>query len=382
MVVAGSESGTFLDSDSELQFDVRECEALLHTLREYHSRSRVSPSANATQVSTVDDFPGLIVAKNDRIIAAIGVVEEPDRTLSVTLPMFGSLSSKFSQKHALNLMIQRALKVAVERHLRGIHALISVDATDQPTENLSDWFSDAGLPVVARIAGMKCDCAAEIHSDRPPSDSQVTLDPVIPIHVAGDGSRQTDIPRIHLQYIHPEALLQSVEQTRQATDFTFLLAVRSLVQRTLEFSDDLPILCRPPVDDMVNMWKERQAMILLVQIGATPAGLVVLAFQSAAPEPPPSSRITVEYLGVCPAHRRQGLASFLLDHVKRNANSIARVLRQSESTNIRERQTIRVDQVLAFADIKNEAAMRLYTTQGFALQEKFDLLYRKIEHCV
>ena len=442
--------------EPDLQIEVVESSGLLSELRRRFAFAQDQHAAQATEVSlneadpgvlSDDDFAGVLALSSGRVIAALGYAKEPDRTMSVTVPLFGAGFSRPVQRKAFECLVRHIRKKTESLKLRGVHALVPISSSSEAEQRLVGWFADAGLAVVARIGGMLLEVRStteqtEVAADAA-SDAVSGLRSVDSITMADNlatGVRQYRLSgNYDVRLMQPEAILPAtrrmtcsetsssgVEVAREFLLHAESAEVRMMVQQVLKNSDDLPAEYRPEVDDILRMWIARNCMVLVVWpaddcvaagcgknhadvcaedstvLTAKPVAVVSLSLAEAATTNAAEAQssasavlddtaaLAIEYLGVRPDRRRQGIAGLLLDFIRSHASQINDRLRWNQLTGYQQAdqpaepgmqmsRASRCIQLSAFVDIGNFAAVNFYRRKGFTLLRQFDLLFHKTD---
>lgn len=384
--------------EPNLEMEVVESSGLLSELRrrypgaKHHDASPVNQipvnSAGQDDGSAVD-FAGILAMCSGRVVAALGYAEEPDRTMSVTLPLFGKRFSHAVQRKAIELLVRYLQKKSEYLNLRGVHCLLPVTSSVDADRRLIGWFADANVNVVARIGGMLLQvCSTTMHSQT----SADTASDGFAGALSVDSIAMADQPVIGVQrYRLSENYYARLMQSETLSDATGskgcsdlpcspvraseespvdveATAVRLLIHQILKSSDDLPAECRPEVDDMLRMWTARGCLVLVVwpaddsvaascsqndpamrdldsdALAANPVAVVSLSLAELVtvndPEtqsagccvPSDAAALAIEYLGVRSDRRRLGIASLLLDFICSHASQLSDRLRENQLT--------------------------------------------------
>lgn len=279
-------------------------------------------------------FSGVSLTLDGRLVAALGFGLEPGGTLAITAPVFVMPAATEILSTWFGRMLDKVSEAASQRRCRLIRCLRSVDLNEDRFW-MATVLKDREFSIRARIVHW---VTAET-CVRPAASSN----PVVSSNTVG----------------FPEAIsyrqLSTAGLNQDAEEFRLLL---ELVESILTKTQDLRQFSDPVAEDLLADWSARNASVVIAEQDAAPIALSACVIEPSGAFGKFDCR--VQYIGVRPTSRRQGIASGMLTRLPSILNSPA-----WGDGNARV-------QISAFADHLNEPAAALYRRTGFSENGSFD----------
>lgn len=282
-------------------------------------------------------FPGVLLFVEQRLHAVLGYRFESDGTIAITDPVFTTAVAEDLRSAWFQSMLDHVAREARKTQCRSIRAVQPGSQTE--TRNwMRDVLQTAGFSVQARvIRWITPDIECRLKSQ---SQFASVLSP----------SNGEEI--MHTVAIEAKTLVE---------DSPRFQCIRKLLGSILVDSQDLPNLPTATSEELINEWTNLEATIFVAETPRRSIGLCVTLKQPGIEENR-QSVYAIQYIGVEPAYRREGIASLMLTTLREQV-----CLAGSEDG---------VMLLAAFADQQNEPATRLYQKNGFRPDKIFDIWSR------
>lgn len=351
---------------------VESCPSLWNSLSDVATRSQNSANQSLLRhAGQMVDFPGVVVRRSEIVLGIVGCSTEPDGTVSTTLPVLTPQASWIDHLPVTRALFRGVERIALDQGARGIHCLVPLTAAppgaagDLTAENLetmdrgeADDFcttrlmQQSGLEQVATVLRLeKRIVPSEIPLSSALSRMSLTAE-VFPIEeLYRDSEHQT----VESWRINPE------NSSGASSD------LQDILDEILANSNDLPASIRPTGARLLCTWVQRRAWIFCISSSSGLEGIAAVSGlnRTASDENSDSdSPKTLEYIGVRPKCRRQGIGGLLMQMAE---DWILREMSNPDGESM---------VLTAYADADNEAAMALYQSNRYQQTEQYRLLYR------
>ncbi len=351
---------------------VESCPSLWNSLNAVAMRSQnLANEALLRNVGQIVDFPGIVVRRSGIVLGIVGCSTEPDGTVSTTLPVLTPQASWIDHLPVTRALFRGVERIAMDQRACGIHCLVPMNAVptavagDRTAGNLQSMdrvetddfcttrlMQQSGLEQVATVLRLeKRLVPSEIPVLSALSGMSLTAD-VFPIEkLFQDSEHQT----VESWRIKPE------NRSGASSD------LQDILDEILANSDDLPASIRPTGARLLCTWVQRRAWLFCISGSNGLEGIAAVSGlnRTASDDSSDSdSPMTLEYIGVRPKCRKQGIGGLLMQ--------------LAEDWILREMSTPDGESMVltAYADADNKAAMALYRGNGYQQTEQYRLLYR------